>query len=145
VKVYFAVPGESFGEFADDGVSPLPSFGWNAYEKQQFMLALNEYTKITGLQYAETTNSADAEFRVITTTSTQYGAYFYPWIGLRPSRIGAFNVLSGGWNLPGQDSPEGGFSFGVMRTGATPRFPSARPWRRLEIMLGDRGAGRFGI
>jgi hypothetical protein len=108
----FRGTGESFGELADDNVSPLPSFGWNAYEKQQFMLALNEYTKITGLQYAETTNSADAEFRVITTDLNPIWRLLLsqdPAYGTQQG-IGAFNVLSGGWNLPGQDSlQKGGF------------------------------------
>ncbi|MEQ8750711.1 MAG: PPC domain-containing protein, partial [Amphiplicatus sp.] len=56
--VYFAAPGESFGETADDGVSPLPSFGWSAYEIQQVMLALEEYEKILGVNY-EITNDVN--------------------------------------------------------------------------------------
>ena len=110
VKVYFGAPGETFGE-------PGPSFGWNAFEKQQVLDALNEYTKVIGIQYAETTNVADAEFRLFTTTSTQFGAYFYPQdpaFGTQQG-IGAFNVNSGGWSLPGQNSlQQGGFAFAVI-------------------------------
>src|SRR3546814_3829461 len=44
--VYFAEAGESFGELADNGVDPLPSFGWNGREQDQVMLALEEYEHI---------------------------------------------------------------------------------------------------
>ena len=117
VTVYFATPGESFGEFADNGVDPLPSFGWNAFEKQQVMTALAEYSKILGFTYVETTNSADADFRLITTTSNQYGAYFYPQdpsYGTQQG-IGAFNVDSGAWDFDQQQSlTQGGFAFAVV-------------------------------
>ncbi|HJQ60003.1 MAG TPA: M10 family metallopeptidase C-terminal domain-containing protein, partial [Vineibacter sp.] len=126
VKVYFATSGQSFGELADNGVSPLPSFGWNAFEKQQMMLALTEFGKILGYTYVETTNSAEAEFRLITTTSTQYGAYFIPQDSAYGTRqgIGVFNVDSGNWDKPGAsqfDTPgsqisltQGGFAFAVI-------------------------------
>ncbi len=116
-KVYFATAGQSFGELADNNVDPLPSFGWNAWEKQQIMQALQEYTKITGITYVETNNVADAEFRLITTTSEQYGAYFYPQDpGFGAAQgIGAFNVDSGGWAFDQQQSlTRGGFSFAVI-------------------------------
>jgi serralysin len=117
VKVYFATPGESFGELADNGVDPLPSFGWNAWEKQQVFDALLEFTKITGITYVETSNAADAEFRIITTTSEDYGAYFYPQdpaFGTAEG-IGAFNVDSGGWNFDQQQSlVQGGYAFSVI-------------------------------
>ena len=117
VKIYFAVPGESFGEFADNGVDPLPSFGWNAFEKQQVMTALAEYSKILGFTYEETTDSSEADFRVITTTSEQYGAYFYPQDPAYGDAqgIGAFNVDSGAWNFDQQQSlTQGGFAFAVV-------------------------------
>ena len=119
VKIYFAQAGETFGE-------PGPSYGWNAFEKQQVFEALKEYTKIIGIKYEETTNVADAEFRLITTTSTQFGAYFYPQDPAYGARegIGGFNVNSGGWDKLGfstQDIPgnqvsleRGGYSFGVI-------------------------------
>ena len=117
VKVYFSVEDESFGELADNGVDPLPSFGWNAFEKQQVFDALLEFSKILGLTYVETTNSAEADFRLITTTSEQYGAYFYPQdpaFGTQQG-IGAFNVDSGGWLFDQQQSlVQGGFAFAVI-------------------------------
>ena len=126
VKVYFAVPGESWDEKADNGTDPLPSFGWNAVEKAAVFAALAEYSKILGFTYEETTNSAEADFRLITTTSTQYGAYFYPQDPAfgDAQGIGAFNVNSGGWDKLGfstQDIPgdqvslaQGGFAFAVI-------------------------------
>ncbi|MEQ8934300.1 MAG: pre-peptidase C-terminal domain-containing protein, partial [Amphiplicatus sp.] len=115
--VYFAAPGESLGETADDGVSPLPSFGWNAYEIEQVMLALEEYEKILGVNYEITNDVNQATFRLITTESQQYGAYFYPQDpGYGDAQgIGAFNVLSGGWAFDQQQALEqGGFSFAVI-------------------------------
>jgi len=117
VKVFFAPAGESYDELADDGVSPLPSFGWNAFEKQQMMLALQQYTKILGISYVETNIESEAEFRLITTTSEQYGAYFYPQDPAfgDAQGIGAFNVDSGGWSFDQQQSLlQGGFSFATM-------------------------------
>jgi hypothetical protein len=117
VKVYFAAAGESFGELADNGLDPLPSFGWNAFEKAQVFDALQEYTKILGFTYVETNVAADAEFRLITTTSEDYGAYFYPQdpdFGTQQG-IGAFNVDSGGWNFDQQQAlVQGGYAFAVL-------------------------------
>lgn len=114
--VYFALPGESFGELADNGVDPLPSFGWNDFEKQQLMLALEEYEKILGVNYEITTDVNEATFRVITTTSNQYGAYFYPQDPVfgDAQGIGAFNVDSGGWGAFPQSLTQGGFAFAVI-------------------------------
>jgi serralysin len=126
VKVFFAPAGESYDELADNGIDPLPSYGWNATEKAGVMNALLEYTKILGITYVETSNEAEAEFRLITTTSTQYGAYFYPQDPAfgDAQGIGAFNVNSGGWDKLGfstQDIPgdqvsllQGGFSFATI-------------------------------
>ena len=117
VTVYFAKPGESFGELADNGIDPLQSFGWNAFEKHQIFQALAEYSKILGITYVETDNVHQADFRLITTTSDLYGAYFYPQdqeFGTAQG-IGAFNVDSGGWNFGEQQSlVQGGFAFAVI-------------------------------
>jgi serralysin len=117
VKVYFAPAGQSFGELADNGVDPLPSFGWNPFEKAQVFDALAEYSKILGITYVETTNVAEAEFRLITTTSENYGAYFYPQDPAfgDAQGIGAFNVDSGGWDFGSQQSLiQGGYAFAVL-------------------------------
>lgn len=117
VKVFFAPAGESYDELADNGIDPLPSFGWNPFEKAQVLDALQEYSKILGYTYVETSNEAEAEFRLITTTSEQYGAYFYPQDPAfgDAQGIGVFNVDSGGWTFDQQQSLlQGGFSFAVI-------------------------------
>ena len=125
--VYFAPAGENFGELADDGVTPMTTYGWTQKEMDAVMLALAQYTPITGITYLITTDSSQATFRLLTTTSTEYGAYFYPQdpdsYGTQVG-IGVFNVNSGGWDKPGvssQDIPgdqvsleQGGFAFGVI-------------------------------
>jgi Ca2+-binding RTX toxin-like protein len=117
--VYFAAAGDTFGE-------PGVSYGWNAFEQQQFMQALEEYEHILGTNYEITTDVNQATFRVFTTTSTQFGAYFYPQDPAFDTQqgIGAFNVDSGGWNKPGASVPaypigqesldRGGYSFAVI-------------------------------
>ena len=117
VKIFFAPAGESYDELADNGIDPLPSFGWNAFEKQQVLDAMQEFSKILGFTYVETTNEAEAEFRLITTTSEQYGAYFYPQDPAfgDAQGIGVFNVDSGGWNFDQQQSLlQGGFAYAVI-------------------------------
>jgi|CXWL01.1.fsa_nt_gi hypothetical protein len=113
--VYFAVAGENFGE-SDDGVTPLPSFGWSDFEIGQVMLALEEYEKILGVHYEITTDSSAATFRLITTTSELYGAYMYPQdpgFGTQQG-IGVFNVDSGGWGDFPESLEQGGFSFSTI-------------------------------
>ena len=121
--VYFAAAGETFGELADNGVDPLPSFGWNATEMAAVMQALGQYENVINTHYEITTDASAATFRLITTTSTQYGAYMYPndpGFG-DATGIAAFNVNSGGWdklgfstqNIPGDQVSllQGGYSF----------------------------------
>jgi hypothetical protein len=108
--VYFAAAGETFGE-------PGPSLGWNAYEIQQVMLALEEYEKILGVNYEITTDSSMATFRLLTTTSQQFGAYMYPQDPAYGTQqgIAAFNILSGGWAFDQQQSlVQGGYSFNTI-------------------------------
>ncbi len=124
--VYFAVAGENFGELQGDSNAPLLSLGWNDFEKQQVMLALEEYEHILGTNYEVTTDVSQATFRLITTEAEPYGAFFYPQdpdFG-DAMGIGAFNVDSGGWdktpfsnqNLPGEQLSleRGGYSFAVI-------------------------------
>jgi hypothetical protein len=112
--VYFGDSDENFGQTADDGVSPMVTIDWNAYEKQQVMEALEQYEKILGVNYEITTDSSAATFRLLKTTSQQYGAYFFPQDPAygADQGVGVFNVLSGGWNFGAQQSLEqGGYSF----------------------------------
>ncbi|WP_206185337.1 pre-peptidase C-terminal domain-containing protein, partial [Sphingosinicella sp. CPCC 101087] len=151
VHVYFAVEGESFGELADNGVDPLPSFGWNAWEKQQVMVVLSEYSKILGFTYEETTDSSEADFRLITTTSEQYGAYFYPQDPTYGDAqgIGAFNVDNGGWLFDQQQGlTQGGFDFGVVLHEFGHAHGLAHPHDTgggSEILAGVTGSASFGV
>ncbi|MBC7987901.1 MAG: pre-peptidase C-terminal domain-containing protein [Sphingomonadaceae bacterium] len=107
--VYFGAAGETFGE-------PGPSLGWSAAEKAAVMLALGEFSEILGVNYVETAVLGQATFRLITTTSTQFGAYMYPQDPAYGAQqgIAAFNVNSGGWaSVPGS-LQQGGFAFGVI-------------------------------
>lgn len=152
VKVYFALPGQSYDELADNGFDPLPSFGWNAWEKQQLLDALTEFGKILGVTYAETTNEAEAEFRVITTTSDQYGAYFYPQDPAfgDSQGIGVFNVDSSGWNFDQQQSlVKGGYAYSVILHEFGHAHGLAHPHDNgggSDVMLGVSGPfGSYGV
>ena len=115
--VYFGHAGENFGETADDGVSPMITFDWNAYEKQQVMQAFDQYEHILGVNYVITTDVDQATFRLMKDESDAYGAYFYPQDpGYGDAQgIGVFNIQSGGWLFDEQQALEqGGFSFAVL-------------------------------
>ncbi|HVQ07468.1 MAG TPA: M10 family metallopeptidase C-terminal domain-containing protein [Allosphingosinicella sp.] len=149
--VYFAAAGESFGELNDAGNGPRESFGWNAFEIQQLMLALEEYEHILGVNYEITTDVNQATFRVMTTTSTEFGAYFYPQdpaFGTQQG-IGAFNVDSGGWGDFPQSLERGGFSFAVILHEFGHAHGLAHPHDNgggSDIMVGVSAAqGSYGI
>ncbi len=150
--IYFAGAGESFGELADDGVSPLPSFGWNEFEIGQVMLALEQYSAITGINYVITDDPTQATFRFITTESDFYGAYMYPQdpdFGTQQG-IGAFNILSGGWTFDQQQSlVQGGYAFSVILHELGHGHGLAHPHDNgggSDIMLGVTGAfGSYGL
>lgn len=142
--VYFAVAGETFGEEGE-------SFGWNAHEMAQVMEALEQYEIILGVNYEITTDSSQATFRLITTTSDEFGAYFYPQdpaFGTQQG-IGGFNVDSGGWNYDQQQGLlQGGFDFAVILHEFGHAHGLAHPHDRgggSDIMLGVTGASSYGI
>jgi len=158
--VYFALPGESFGELADNGVDPLPSHGWDPHEKAAVMSALEEFSKILGINYVETTDVNQAEFRLITTTSAQYGAYFYPQDEDSygdAQGIGAFNIVNRGWNEEGPSNDpnvttdglqKGGFAYGVILHEFGHAHGLAHPHDTgggSEILLGVTGADSLGL
>lgn len=158
--VYFGAAGENFGQTADDGVTPMTTYGWNAREIQQVMLALEEYEHILGVNYEITTDINQATFRLATTTSTQYGAYFFPQDPGYGSEqgIGVFNVNSGGWDKPGvstQNLPgdqlsleQGGFAFGVILHEFGHAHGLAHPHDTggsSDVMVGVTGSGSLGL
>ncbi|HET9640380.1 MAG TPA: M10 family metallopeptidase C-terminal domain-containing protein [Allosphingosinicella sp.] len=130
--IYFAAAGENFGENARAGDPSQPasgsngtllSYGWDPYEKAQFMLAMQEYTKILGINYVETANPVGATFRVITNSSLAYGAYAYPQAPNYGTQAGimVFNVDNRGWNLDDANPAvtidglgKGGFAWGTI-------------------------------
>lgn len=115
--VYFGDPDENFDQTGDDGASPMVTIDWNAFEKQQVMLALGEFSKILGITYVVTDNVDQATFRLLKTESAQYGAYFFPQDPAYGDSqgVGVFNVVSGGWNFGEQQSLlKGGYSFSVI-------------------------------
>lgn len=70
IQVYFTPAGVYLDEAPDLGTSA----GFTAYEKRQFFSALEQFEKVTSLQFVETTSQALAEFRVGTFQLDQYGA-----------------------------------------------------------------------
>jgi serralysin len=114
--VYFAPAGENFGETNDYG-GPMRTWGWNDYEIQQVMLALDQYEAILGVNYVRTEDPDQATFRLLTTKSDAYGAYAYPQDPDYGTQQGilVFNIDSGGWNYDQQQSLEqGGYAFAVI-------------------------------
>ncbi len=116
VYVYFGDSDENFDQTGDDG-GPMVTIDWNEYEIGQVMSALEEYENILGFEYRITQNIEEATFRLLKTESEQYGAYFFPQdpaFGASQG-VGVFNVLSGGWNIAGQESlQKGGYSYATI-------------------------------
>ncbi|HEX9963479.1 MAG TPA: pre-peptidase C-terminal domain-containing protein, partial [Allosphingosinicella sp.] len=165
--VYFAGAGENFGENARAGDPTQPagggngtlvSYGWSPYEKGQFMLAMQEYTKILGIQFLETASSAQATFRVITNSSLAYGAYAYPQDPAYGTQKGimVFNVDNRGWD-PDSDNPavttdglgRGGYAWSTILHEAGHAFGLSHPHDTgggSTVMLGVVGAqGSLGV
>ena len=148
--VYFGAAGENFGETGDDGVSPMVTLGWKQHEIDAVMLALEQYEQVLGTNYVITTDINQATFRLSTTVSTQYGAYFYPQDpGFGAAQgIGVFNVASGGWASLPQSLEQGGFAFGVILHEFGHAHGLAHPHDRgggSEIMVGVTNSGSRGI
>ncbi|WP_374942418.1 pre-peptidase C-terminal domain-containing protein [Sphingomonas sp.] len=149
--VYFGDSDQNFGQTGDDG-GPMVTIDWNAFEKQQVMVALEEYTRILGVNYVVTTDEAQATFRLLKTESAQYGAYFFPQDPAYGDAqgVGVFNVLSGGWSFDDQQSLEkGGYSFAVMLHEFGHAHGLAHPHDNgggSDIMLGVTAAtGSYGL
>jgi serralysin len=150
--VYFGHAGETFGQTADDGVTPMTTFGWNAYEIQAVMKALEQYEKILGVDYQITGSLSEATFRLSTTSSDLYGAYFAPQDpAYGPDQgVGVFNVDSGGWNFDVQQSlVQGGYAFEVILHEFGHAHGLAHPHDRgggSDIMLGVTASqGSYGL
>jgi len=93
ILIYFATIGETY-----DGITDLG--GWTPYLQQQALAAFQTYSQFTNLSFAITTNSAEADFHLVTTTSTEYLAYFNP-PGETNAGVGVFAVNGSGWDPTG--------------------------------------------
>lgn len=149
--VYFGDSDENFGQTNDAGDGPMITIDWNAFERQQIMVALEEYTRILGINYVVTDDVDQATFRLLKTESEQYGAYFFPQDPAfeEDQGVGVFNVLSGGWSLPGQASLlEGGYSFAVMLHEFGHAHGLSHPHDTgggSDVMLGVTGPDSLGV
>ena len=146
--VYFAPAGENFGELGDDG-NPMITYGWQQFQIDGVMKALGEFEEILGVNYVITTDVTQATFRLLTTESEEYGAYFYPrdpGYGTQQG-IGAFNLLSGGFTLPASLLP-GGFSYAVILHEFGHAHGLAHPHDTgggSDVMLGVTGVDSLGV
>jgi Ca2+-binding RTX toxin-like protein len=149
--VYFASAAEGgFGEVEDDdGVTPITTYGWEDFQIEGVMRALQEYTAITGINYVRTTDIDQATFRLVTTINDDYGAKFYPQdpdLGDLQG-LGIFNLESGGFDEPASLQP-GGFSYAVILHEFGHAHGVAHPHDDgggSEIMLGVSDSSSLGI
>lgn len=148
--VYFAAAEEGgFGEVESDGVTPITTYGWEAFQIEGVMRALQEYTPITGISYVRTTDIDQATFRLVTTINDDFGAKFYPQ---DPSTgdlqgLGIFNLESGGFTEPASLQP-GGFSYAVILHEFGHAHGVAHPHDDgggSEILLGVSDSSSLGI
>lgn len=105
VNVYFANAGQTF-----DGQTSL---GWNAYEKQQAMLAFAEISKVCNLTFNVVNSAAQADFKLVTINTNQFLGYFNP-PGETNEGVGVFARNGTGWdeNAAGTGGLEqGGYGF----------------------------------
>lgn len=147
--VYFAPAGENFGEVGDDGVTPLVTFGWEDFQIEGVMAALEQYEHILGVNYEITEDVDQATFRLLTSESTQYGARFYPQDPAYGDAqgIGTFNLLSGGFTYE-PSLQQGGYSYAVILHEFGHAHGLAHPHDTgggSEIMLGVAGSSSLGI
>ena len=114
--VYFAPAGENFGEVGDDGVTPLVTYGWQQWQIDGVMAALEQFEQILGVNYVITTDPDHATFRLMTSVSALYGAYMYPQDPAYGTQvgIGVFNLASGGFGTRPESLQQGGYSFAVV-------------------------------
>ncbi|MES2903493.1 MAG: M10 family metallopeptidase C-terminal domain-containing protein [Pseudomonadota bacterium] len=143
--VYFGAAGETFGE-------SIVAAGWTQAQIDAVMTALQtDYTPITGINYVRTTDVTQAEFRMQTTPTANYGAYFYPQDPAYGTQegIGVFNLASGGFGSLPQSLDRGGYSYAVILHEFGHAHGVAHPHDTgggSEIMLGVNGAtGSLGV
>lgn len=148
--VYFAAAAEGgFGEVESDGTTPITTFGWEDFQIEGVMSALQQYTPITGIDYVRTTDIEQATFRLVTTVNEEYGARFYPRApeSGELAGVGIFNLASGGFTEPKSLEP-GGFSYAVILHEFGHAHGVAHPHDEgggSEVLLGVSDAASLGI
>jgi Ca2+-binding RTX toxin-like protein len=111
IKVYFAGAGEDYGGGEGN------SLGWNAYEIQQAMLAFQQYTNITGIQFEITSEKDEADFVMGTVNGSVAAGGVLGQMGPPGPQssgpgIGTFWRDGFGWDEAGNGGLEqGGFGF----------------------------------
>lgn len=101
VNVYFAQAGETIG-------GETASASWSAYEIQQAMLALQQFSNVINVTFAQTLNSGDAHFRLVQNAGTGALGSFVPPGGSN-SGNGWFSNVGQGWTTEGL--AQGGYGF----------------------------------
>lgn len=94
IKVYFTPAGGTWTE----GGTTYTSSGWNTYEIEQAMLALEQWSNVADISFVRTTNANAADF-VLNTTNLSGNAtgYFYLPGNYFEAGIGVFDNQYGGW------------------------------------------------
>lgn len=149
--IYFGGAGENFGETGDDGISPLVTYGWQQWQIDGVMQALESYAEILGVNYVITDDPDQATFRLLTSVSGLYGAYMYPQDPAYGTQqgIGVFNLASGGFGTRPESLQEGGYAFAVVLHEFGHAHGLAHPHDTgggSEIMLGvTASTGSYGV
>ncbi|MGB0799362.1 MAG: M10 family metallopeptidase, partial [Planktomarina sp.] len=112
IKVYFVPDG---GTWYENG-QVLTSSGWNSYEIQQAMLALQQWSNVADIQFVQTAHQNTADFVIGTKNiSGSTIGYFYLPGNYQEAGIGAFDNTYRGWSSqPGGGLEPGGNGFNLM-------------------------------
>lgn len=109
VRVYFLPSGATWRETG----TTYRSNGFNAYEKQQTMAALDQWSNVANIPFSQTSSRANADLVLGTTalSGTLVGYFYFPGGGW-PSGLGVFGDSSYGWSsTAGGGLDQGGFGF----------------------------------
>lgn len=149
--VYFGKAGENFGEVGDDGETPLVTYGFQQWQIDGIMSALEQYEHVFNVDYVITEDVNQATFRLNTSISALYGAYMYPQDPAYGTQqgIGIFNLISGGFGTQPGSLQQGGYSYAVVLHEFGHAHGLAHPHDTgggSEIMLGVTApTGSYGV
>lgn len=93
-------------------------FAWNTYEKTQFRAALQKWSDVSNIQFVETSNEAQANFRLFNVDNSIIGSgiladFEFPWGG---QQYGRFNYQGLGWDYSNSTGglEQGGYGFSTI-------------------------------